>query len=117
MFQKEKPAVVTGRAQLFTCGSESVTHGLVRKVADLFHNEQTGCRELLSGHLLTAFPNATKELWINRFVGNRLNVLYVDAAATHAYKQMLIDYFRNVSTPPMITRGPCTTQMLADRVM
>lgn len=77
-----------------------MAHALVRKLSDLFYNEQTGCRQDLSSHLRASFnAPATRKIWIARFVGNRLNILFVNAASAYLYKDAIIDYFRNISLP------------------
>ena len=88
---------------MFTKGRESFTHCLIRKGTDLFNNDQTGCRQHLSAHLAAHHSGevnqAANQVWIPRYVGNRLNILFVNGGLLYHYRDTIKDYFTNVNHP------------------
>ena len=80
--------------------AQSLTHALIRKAGDLFHCEQTGVYEVLTNHLKDLHPELTKgrvHLY-QRYVGNRLNIMFVNAATLFFYKEGIKSFF--YSQPP-----------------
>ena len=59
--------------KIYVKGAESLTHALIRKTGDLFHNDQTGVYKLLTCHLKDLHPETKKTHLYQRFVGNRFN--------------------------------------------
>ena len=85
----------TSGPRLFARPGESPTHCLIRKAGGLFYNEQTGVQELLTTHLKTLYPVEThrRTHLYERFVGNRLNILFINAQTLLFYKDGITSFF------------------------